>query len=198
MRHSIRSVAVLGMGFVGLPLAMAFAGKGFKVVGIDIDNRKIDQLQNKTSYLADVPDEVVKKWTEESLFSATYNFDKVNEVDAIVICVPTPLKNYEPDLSYVMSSIEFIAPHLKEGQLIVLESSTYPGTTEDYIAPRLVEKGFTIGKSLFLGYSPERIDPGNTSVKLLDIPKVISGMTVACLARVKHLYDAVFKQTVPV
>ena len=198
MRHRVQSAAVIGLGFVGLPLAAAFASNGIKVVGIDIDAQKISQLQQGQSYLADVPDELLAELSRNKMFSASYEFERVKEAEAIIICVPTPLKNHEPDLSYVLSSVEFILPYLTKGQLIVLESSTYPGTTEDFIATRLRDKGYTIGTDLFLGYSPERIDPGNPSLKLLEIPKIISGMTAACLERVKDLYDGVFQKTVPV
>jgi len=196
--HSIRSVAVVGLGFVGLPLAMAFAGKGFRVTGIDIDAEKIDSLSGGKSYLADVPDEVLADMLAKERFFPTYRFDRAGEADAIIICVPTPLKKREPDLSYIMSAVEFILPHLRRGQLVVLESSTYPGTTDEYIATRIEEQGFAIGRDIFLGYSPERIDPGNALYSLVDIPKVISGMTKACLEKVSELYGAVFRQTVPV
>lgn len=198
MSEPIRSVAIIGLGFVGLPLAMAFAGKGFRVVGVDIDNKKIDALHRKESYLKDVPGDTLAQLSDEGKFTATYDFQVISQVDAIIVCVPTPLKNQQPDLSYVLSSIEFMKPHVKAGQLIVLESSTYPGTTENYILPLLEETGFAIGKDLYLGYSPERIDPGNTQINLLDIPKIVSGSTKACLEKVLELYNAVFKQTVPV
>jgi len=196
--HSIRSVAVVGLGFVGLPLAMAFAGKGFRVMGIDIDAEKIESLNGGQSYLADVPNDVLADMMAKERFFPTYRFDRVGEMDAIILCVPTPLKKREPDLSYIMSAVEFILPHLRRGQLVVLESSTYPGTTDEYIAKRIEDRGFVIGRDMFLGYSPERIDPGNVLYSLEDIPKIISGMTKACLEKVSELYGAVFRQTVPV
>lgn len=193
-----QSIAVIGLGFVGLPLSQLFVKKGHKVFGIDVDQQKISQLHKKTSYLTDLQDADVAEMMDSGRFIPTDDFSHIKEVQAIIICVPTPLINKEPDLSYVRSAIRDITPFLQKDQLIVIESSTYPGTTEEMIKPMLEKLPFTLGKNLYLGYSPERIDPGNDLLSIETIPKVISGVTDECLSQLKNLYSTVFQELVPV
>lgn len=192
------TVAVIGVGYVGLPLACALADRGHRVIGVDVNAEKVAMLNRGESFLADVPDAHLAGLIQKGKLAATADFGAVREADAIVICVPTPLSNKEPDLTYVNAAVDGIAPHLRRNQLIVLESSTYPGTTEEKVKPRLEAEGWRIGHDLFLAYSPERVDPGNKTYALPDIPKIVSGVTEQCLARVKELYGGIFRQIVPV
>jgi UDP-N-acetyl-D-glucosamine dehydrogenase len=175
-------VAVLGLGYVGLPFATVFADAGFKVIGIDPDEAKVKALQKGESYILDVPDEEVKALRDAGKLEATTDFSVLKEVDAVAICVPTPLrKTGDPDLSYIISATESLAPHLHEGMVVVLESSTYPGTTRELMLPRLVEEsGLEVGKDFFLAFSPERVDPGRTDWTTKNTPKVIGGVTEDC------------------
>src|SRR5690606_37455168 len=168
------------------------------VKGIDISADKIDMLQKGYSYLSDLTNEEVVQLMNSGRFTPTVDFSAVSDVDVIIICVPTPLTNKEPDLSFIYSAVDQITPYLRENQIIVLESSTYPGTTDEKIKPRLESTGKKIGTNLFLAYSPERIDPGNKSFTLVGIPKIISGVTEQCLSKITSLYSTVFKQVVPV
>lgn len=193
-----RSVAIIGLGFVGIPLACLFSKKGYRVIGIDIDPNKTELLRQKQSYLSDIEDQEIAEIVDSGLFTVTSDFRAVEGVNCIIICVPTPLLNREPDLSYIKSAAKSIAPHLQPQQLIVLESSTYPGTTEEFVKPLVENNLLKVGENLFLGYSPERIDPGNKNISIENIPKVVSGVTEECLKRVEQLYRSVFKQIVPV
>jgi UDP-N-acetyl-D-glucosamine dehydrogenase len=160
------SVGVIGLGYVGLPLIQAFVNKGFRVIGFDIDPEKVERLQAGESYIKHIPSAWLKQWIAGGLFSATSDMSRLGEVDAVIICVPTPLKkDRDPDLSYVTSTCESIAQSLRPGQLVVLESTTYPGTTRDVMRPILEQRGLEAGKDFFLAYSPEREDPGNISFK---------------------------------
>ncbi len=192
------SVAIIGLGFVGLPLACLFSRKGYRIIGIDIDSDKTEQLLNKKSYLSDIEDQEIAEMVDSGRFTVTSDFRAVEGVNCIIICVPTPLHNREPDLSYITSVAKSIAPHLQPQQLIVLESSTYPGTTEQLVKPLVENSLLKVGENLFLGYSPERIDPGNKTISIEDIPKVVSGVTKECLKKVEQLYGSVFKRVVPV
>ncbi|WP_126426059.1 nucleotide sugar dehydrogenase [Brevibacillus marinus] len=192
-------VGIVGLGYVGLPLAMLFVAKGVQVRGIDIDRKKIESLRQGTSYLTDITDEEVRQLVSSGRFEPTSQYDAVSDVDAVIFCVPTPLRDHAyPDLSYIQSAASAIVPYMKPGQLIILESSTFPGTTEEVLRPILENGGKQAGVDFYLGYSPERIDPGNKEVRLETIPKVVSGVTEACLRQLARLYGRVFTNLVPV
>ncbi|KYG30995.1 nucleotide sugar dehydrogenase [Alkalihalobacillus trypoxylicola] len=192
-------IAVVGLGYVGLPLAILCHSKKFDVVGIDIDPSKIDSLKRGKSYLTDLEDSEIEQLSKSKHFAYSSNFSTVKEVDTIVICVPTPLNNKaEPNLDFVKKAFENMLPYLKPHQLIVVESSTYPGTTEEVLKPMLEIEGWEIGQNLYLGYSPERIDPGNQLFSLANIPKIISGSSLQCLHVLQDVYKEIFNELVPV
>ena len=157
MSNNRETVAIIGLGYVGLPQPLLLLKKGYKVFGVDINEKRIEVLRNGKSFISDISDDEIGGLIDCKRFEATTDYLVLSKTDHIIICVPTPLRNKEPDLSYVYSTINQMAPYLQPGQLVVLESSTYPGTTEDIIKPLLENHGFTIGSNLFLGYSPERI-----------------------------------------
>jgi UDP-N-acetyl-D-glucosamine dehydrogenase len=191
-------VGIVGLGYVGLPLAIRYAEEGYKVIGFDIDEYKINKITESRSYIEHISHESLQLAVKAG-FSATSNFSRIPEVDAIILCVPTPLNKYrEPDLRFVLDTTEAIVPHMRDGQLLSLESTTYPGTTEEELRPRLEAKGFKIGESAFLVFSPEREDPGNTSFSTRTIPKVVGGSTPACLEAGIALYSGVIDKVVPV
>ncbi|WP_094095142.1 nucleotide sugar dehydrogenase [Paenibacillus physcomitrellae] len=193
----MRRIAVVGLGYVGLPLALAFSKQGHEVIGIDLDDQKLQMLKEGRSYIRDIPDEQVKESMEKQEFSATRDIRRLREADVIIICVPTPLNlDEEPDLTYLMQAAANIRDHLRRGQIIVLESSTYPGTTREVLKPMLEQSGLIVGKDIFLGYSPERVDPGNRSYPLEVIPKVVSGVTDRCASAVEDVYRTVFQTVV--
>ena len=193
-------VGVLGMGYVGLPLAQAFLRQGLRVTGFDIDAHKIDALLNGRSYIAHISGESVEAMNELGRFDATSNFDRLNEPDAILICVPTPLNEYrEPDLAYVVKSTEEIAKRLRPGQLVVLESTTWPGTSEQVMKPILERvSGLVSGRDFAIAYSPEREDPGNQNFETADIPKVVGANTALELEMGVAVYDQIVPKVVPV
>ena len=192
-------VGVIGLGYVGLPLVLEFTRAGFKVLGFDIDQKKTDALNAGESYIGHIPSDAVKSCVNSGLLEATADFARAGEADALLICVPTPLTaHWEPDLSYVESTGQAIGPHLRKGQLIVLESTTYPGTTEEVLQPTLEVGGLKCGTDLLLAYSPEREDPGNPDFSTGKIPKVIGGCTEAALEAALALYGQIVTQTVPV
>ncbi|HEY5910125.1 MAG TPA: nucleotide sugar dehydrogenase [Verrucomicrobiae bacterium] len=193
-------IAVIGLGYVGLPLSFQFARSGVNVLGLDIDSSKVDALAQGRSYIKHIPAEMVAEALRFGTFSASTDFGRIREVEAIVICVPTPLnKNREPDISYITDTGKSIAGHLRKGMLVVLESTTYPGTTdEDLRAVLEVGSGLTAGRDFHLAFSPEREDPGNPDSKVAVIPKVVGGFTPACLARAVALYSKAVKTVVPV
>lgn len=191
-------VGVLGLGYVGLPLALRFAEAGMPVIGFDIDTEKVRKLRAGRSYINYIPDAMVRKGIKAG-FSATEDFSRAAEADALIICVPTPLnRQREPDLSYVVNTANSVAPFLKRGQLVALESTTWPGTTEEIIQPIIEARGFTVGKDIFLVFSPERQDPGNVKFDTRNIPKVVGGVTPACLAAGEALYGQAVDTVVPV
>lgn len=191
-------VGIIGLGYVGLPLALRFSMSQYKVIGFDIDQEKADLLNTGKSYIAQIAHDRVSK-AKENHFSATTDFRRVRDCDALIICVPTPLtKNLEPDMRFVSNTIDQIRHHLKTGQIISLESTTYPGTTEELLAPALEGKNFVIGEEVFLVYSPEREDPGNQNFHTSNIPKVIGGHTSACLSVGLALYSKAIEKLVPV
>ncbi|MCM2675028.1 nucleotide sugar dehydrogenase [Alkalicoccobacillus plakortidis] len=192
-------IAVIGLGYVGLPLASLFHKSGYHVTGIDVDKRKIESLENGKSYLSDYTDKEIIKLTSSKRFVFTDSFEAIESVEAVILCVPTPLRNHQdPDLSYLEAAAKAMLPHLRIGQLVVLESSTFPGTTEDILVPLLEQSGLRVGEEIFLGYSPERIDPGNQDYSLHEIPKVVSGVTKKCLKIAEKIYGKAFKSLVPV
>jgi UDP-N-acetyl-D-glucosamine dehydrogenase len=192
-------VCIIGMGYVGLPLARAFTGKGIRVVGFDIDPAKVEALNKGRSYLKTVPAEVVERMRREGRFEATADASRFSECDAIIICVPTPLTEAkEPDLSYVEASARQIAEHLREGQIVVLESTTWPGTTEEIIRPILEKTGLKCGKDFHLAFSPEREDPGNASFTTETTPKVVGGSDEESTRLASMLYARAIQTVVPV
>jgi UDP-N-acetyl-D-glucosamine dehydrogenase len=193
------SAAVVGLGYVGLPLAMAFARAGFSVIGFDIDPSKIAFIDRRESYIEAVPTEVLKAECEAGRFSATCDFARLAECDIVAICVPTPLTAHrDPDLSYVAKTAEAIAATLRPGQLVVLESTTYPGTTDDIVKAILEKTGLKSGSDFFLGYSPEREDPGNRQFHTATIPKVVAGDGEAASGLMQAFYGATVSTIVPV
>lgn len=196
--HSIK-VGVLGMGYVGLPLALAFAEKNIETVGFDIDQRKINLIKDGKSPINQIKSSRILNVTKTKIFRLTSDFKEVSNLDAVILCLPTPLNSKKkPDLSYVTSSLNSLLPFLKKGQLISLESTTYPGTTEEILKPFIEKKGFSIGKNFFLAYSPEREDPGNPVYNPTNIPKVIGGTTQSCKEVGIALYKNIINKLVPV
>lgn len=194
-----QTIAVIGLGYVGLPLALSMVNKGFHVVGIDLDHRKIELLQKGCSYIPDIKDFVIQSAVASHRFTTTGEYDAIECADTIIICVPTPLTVYHtPDLSYLTKAGKAISYRIKTGQLVILESSTYPGTTKEVLQPILEESMLKVGNDIFLGFSPERIDPGNKHYTIDTIPKVISGITQECVRRVHDLYSQIFDNVVAV
>ncbi len=194
-------VAVLGLGYVGLPLAAAFAEAGFRVVGIDIDQKKVRLINRGTSYIEDIPNRRLGPLVESGFLRATSNFDVLDSCDAVSICVPTPLrKTGAPDVSHILSATDAIAKHLHRGMVIVLESTTYPGTTTEVILSRFHDEGgdLVVGKNFFLCFSPERVDPGRQDWTTKNTPKVMGGVTFNCLQVGKALYESAIDAIVPV
>jgi UDP-N-acetyl-D-glucosamine dehydrogenase len=193
-----KKIGVIGLGYVGLPLAIRFSEVGFKVIGFDIDKEKITLLNAGKSYIKHINETNISEMIDQG-FIATTDFTLISDVDAILICVPTPLGVHnEPDLTYVQSTLDLVKNHLRENQLMILESTTYPGTTDEEIVPVIEKQGFIIGENFYIGYSPEREDPGNENFTTQTIPKVVSGHTNNCLDITKILYDQIVDQTVPV
>ncbi len=192
-------VGVVGLGYVGLPLVLAFCEEGFRTIGFDIDSHKVDSLNGGTSYIKHIPQEAVETLKRSGRFKATSDFSLVRDVDALLICVPTPLTiQREPDMSFIISTAEKIQPYLKPGHLVILESTTYPGTTDDVLRPILEKDGLKAGDDFCLAYSPEREDPGNAVYSARKIPKVVGGLTPECRERAAFLYGQIVVQVVPV
>lgn len=193
-------IAIVGLGYVGLPLCLQFARSGVQVVGLDIDPAKVQAINGGKSYIAHIDSAAIQKMVGEGRLEASSDFSKVEEVEAVIICVPTPLnKNREPDISYIVKTGKAIAPHLQRATLVVLESTTYPGTTDvDLRAVLEAGSGLKAGTDFHLAFSPEREDPGNPDSVVAQIPKVLGGYTPACLERAKALYGRAIKSLVPV
>ena len=188
-------IAVIGLGYVGLPLAVNFAKKGFEVFGLDTDVDRVRHIHNKISYILDVSTKELAGVVDEGTLKAVTEFDVLREADVIVICVPTPLKKkYTPDIKYILSAVRTIQKFLKKDTLVVLESTTYPGTTEELIRPELEKSGLQCGKDFYLSFSPERIDPGNKKYDVTKIPKVVGGITVESGELTKLLYEKIIKR----
>lgn len=188
-------IGVIGLGYVGLPLAVEFAKKGFEVVGIDVDCSRVDSISRKRSYILDVTSEDIRAIIEAGLFFATSDYKVIRKLDAIIICVPTPLrKTKEPDISYIVNATENIARYKRKGQLIILESTTYPGTTDEVVLPILERNSLKLDKDFFLAFSPERVDPGNIKYKTRDIPKIVGGTTKKSAELAKLIYTQIIKE----
>jgi UDP-N-acetyl-D-glucosamine dehydrogenase len=189
-------VGIVGLGYAGLPLAMAFAEAGFDVTGIDVSEERVRAVRERRSYLVDVP---AARYEElDGNLEATSDYAAVAELDAVTICVPTPLsKTRTPDLSYIVAAAESLAQNLRTGQLVVLQSTTYPGTTEEIVLPIFERAGATVGEDVFLGYAPERVDPGNVTWKIRNTPKLIAGVTPECARRAELLYRQIVDTVVP-
>ena len=191
-------IGIVGLGYVGLPLMLRFAEVGYKVLGFDIDQSKVDALQAGKSYIEHISADSIAS-ARAAGFEATTDFSRAPEADALILCVPTPLNKYrEPDLSFVINTIDSLVPHLREGHLVSLESTTYPGTTDEELLPRIESRGLKVGENAFLVFSPEREDPGNPNFTTRTIPKVCGGVTAACQEVGVALYSAVIDQVVPV
>lgn len=191
-------IGIVGLGYVGLPLLMRYCDVGYKVVGFDIDHGKVEKLLDGKSYIEHIPDASVSRALTQG-FEATTDFSRASQVDALILCVPTPLNKYrEPDLSFVMNTVEALAPYMRKGQIVSLESTTYPGTTDEELRPRIERFGHTVGEDIFLVFSPEREDPGNAHFTTNTIPKVCGGCTPNCLDAGLALYGQVIDRVVPV
>ena len=191
-------IGIIGLGYVGLPLMLRYAEVGFKVIGFDVDDEKIKKLNAGKSYIEHIPSAFIKQAVERG-FIATSDFSRAKEVDALFICVPTPLNKYrEPDLSFIINTVDSLSPYLRTEQIMSLESTTYPGTTDEELLPRIEEQGFKVGKDYYLVFSPEREDPGNPNFKTQTIPKVVGGVTEECLRTGIALYSPGIDRVVPV
>jgi len=191
-------IGIIGLGYVGLPLALRFAEVGYRVLGIDIDPKKVSRLNKGESYISYISNESIAA-ARENGFTATSKFNKSSQADALIICVPTPLNPYrEPDLSFVFGTLDSLLPFLREGQVVSLESTTYPGTTDGDLKTRIESAGFKVGKDIFLVFSPERVDPANPNFEIQEIPKVCGGTTKSCLKAGMALYGQVIDKVVPV
>lgn len=191
-------IGIVGLGYVGLPLMLRYTAAGFSVLGLDIDTHKVNMLNDGLSYIEHIPSEQIAQACQAG-FRATCDFSRVAECDALILCVPTPLNEYrEPDISYVTNTADAIAPYLRPGQVVSLESTTYPGTTDEEIIPRIQRQGLNVGSDVFVLYSPEREDPGNQHFDTQTIPKVVGGATQACLEVGVALYQVAIDRVVPV
>jgi UDP-N-acetyl-D-glucosamine dehydrogenase len=193
------TAAVIGLGYVGLPVALEIASAGFKVVGIDLDQNKIATLKAGKSYIGDVSDKTIAEAIKTKRFTPTLEFDSLRDVDSVSICVPTPLsKSRDPDISFILSATKQIREYLHAGQLIVLESTTYPGTTAELVLPELESSGLRVGKDFFLAFSPERIDPGNTVFNTRNTPKIVGGITAQCTEMARVFYSQFIERVISV
>lgn len=193
------TIGIIGLGYVGLPLALRFLEVGYRILGLDIDQRKIDMLMEGQSYIRHIDVTPIKIAGQSGRFQAMTDFAAASKADALILCVPTPLNQHrEPDLSYVINSVESLLPYLRPGQVLSLESTTYPGTTEEELRTRIECSGFVVGQDIFLVYSPEREDPGNMKFNTRSIPKICGGVTSICLEVGKALYGQVIDELVPV
>ena len=192
-------VGIVGLGYVGLPLAVEFAKAGFHVTGIDLQQSRVDRLMQGESYVQDVPSSEVAQLGKAGLFDATSDFSIVGKLDTINICVPTPLrKTKDPDMSYIVSASDEIAKYFHPGLLVILESTTYPGTTDELLLPAFEKHGLKVGEDFFLCFSPERVDPGNPVYQTLNTPKVVGGITPACTEMGKLFFSQALEKVVPV
>lgn len=192
-------IGIIGLGYVGLPLAMEFSKAGFDVTGIEIDKDKVRMINQGKCYIQDIKQNELKDLVKNNKLKATADFSVLKEMDAVSICVPTPLrKTRDPDISYIISAVEKVAKYLRPGQLVILESTTYPGTTREVILPRLEARNLRVGKDFFLAFSPERVDPGNKIYTIRNTPKIVSGITKKCTSIAVTLYEQIIDEVVPV
>ena len=192
-------IGVIGLGYVGLPLALAFAKAGFEVIGIDIDAEKVRQLDSDHSYIEDVPSSEIAEARAAGRFQATSDFSALTRLDVIHICVPTPLtRSKDPDVSHMANAVEEIRRRLRNGQLVILGSTTYPGTTHDLFVPMLEETGLQVGEDFCLAFAPERIDPANQDFEIRQVPKVVGGETQKCRDLARQIFETIFDEVVPV
>ncbi|MBI4396370.1 MAG: nucleotide sugar dehydrogenase [Elusimicrobia bacterium] len=199
MKDKSARIGVIGLGYVGLPLAVEFAKAGFEVTGFEVDAKKVKSIANGLSYIPDVPVEEVKSLVKSKKLNATLDFKRLSKMDAIITCVPTPLrKTKDPDIQYIVSAIEKVSATLRKGQVVVLESTTYPGTTREIVLPMLEKNGYKAGRDFHLVFSPERVDPGNKKFGIRNTPKIVGGMTPECSRLGKVLYSAIVDRVVPV
>ena len=199
LREKQATICVVGLGYVGLPLALAYAEKGYKVLGLDVDESKVNKLREEKSYIKHILDSRIKVSIVTSKLIPSTDFSLVTDADALILCVPTPLNDYrEPDLSFIRATLSMLKPYLRKGQILSLESTTYPGTTEEELRPCIEDCGFTIGEDFFLVYSPEREDPGNPNFNTTTIPKVLGGSTTHCADVGEELYSAAIQTVVRV
>ncbi len=197
LRNRQAKIAVIGLGYVGLPLAVEKAKAGFMVIGIERKKKRVDMVNRGENYIPDIISVELERVAKEGRLRATQDFDVISKVDVICICVPTPLtNNKEPDVQYIQIVTDGFIPYFRKGQLVILESTTYPGTTEEIILPKLQEKGFKVGEDFYLAYSPERIDPGNKKYRMNNIPKIVGGVTKRCTRLARILYEQVVKEKV--
>ncbi|HXB75044.1 MAG TPA: nucleotide sugar dehydrogenase [Candidatus Acidoferrales bacterium] len=199
IRTRIARVGIVGLGYVGLPLAVEFAKAGFTVTGIDVDAQKVHRVNAGDSYVGDIPSAILSPLVEAGKLRATTDFAAIQELDTVNICVPTPLrKTKDPDMSYIVSACQEIAGHFHPGMLVILESTTYPGTTDELVLPMLEKSGLAVGSDFFLCFSPERVDPGNPKYQTANIPKVVGGCTAACTEMGRLFYAQALEHVVPV
>jgi UDP-N-acetyl-D-glucosamine dehydrogenase len=199
LRNRKARLGVIGLGYVGLPLAVEFARTGFSVVGIDLDDRKVASIEKGESYIPDVPSAELAAVVREGRLKATTDYAAIADCDVVDICVPTPLrKTKDPDLSFILSAAEQVQRYAHPGMLVILESTTYPGTTDELVLPRLTERGLRVGEDVFLCFSPERVDPGNPQFNTRNIPKVVGGATPVCAALGATFYGQAMEKVVPV
>ena len=193
-----KEVGIVGLGYVGLPLAVEFCKRGFDVYGVDKAPEKIELLRNGRTYIGDVGETALQECLKTGRFHVSIDYDALTRVRAISVCVPTPLrKTKDPDMSYVIEAAEGITKILRQGQVIILESTVYPGATEELIAPILEKSGLKVGKDFYLAFSPERVDPGNKQYGIGQIPKIVGGVTEECTKRAVELYRQIFEQVIP-
>ncbi len=192
-------IGVVGVGYAGLPLAMEFARSGFKVHGIDVDDEKVKDLNEGKSHIEDVKDDILQFAIRAGCFKAHSDYEVVSQLDCVILCVPTPLRQTkDPDISYIVNAAQTVKKHLHKGMLIVLQSTTYPGTTDEVLRAEFESEDVQIGKDLFLGFSPERIDPGNLKFTIKNTPKIVGGITPQCTEMAKTLYEQAIESVIPV
>lgn len=192
-------IGIMGLGYTGLPLAVEFSKAGFDVTGIEIDKDKVRMINQGECYIQDIKRDELKDLVKNNRLKATVDFSVLKKMDAVSICVPTPLrKTRDPDISYIISAVEEVAKYLRPGQLVILESTTYPGTTREVILPRLKARNLQVGKDFFLAFSPERVDPGNKIYTIRNTPKIVSGITKKCTSIAVTLYEQIIDEVVPV
>jgi UDP-N-acetyl-D-glucosamine dehydrogenase len=192
IKNKTARIALIGLGYVGLPLAISFAQRGFKVTGIDTNEGRVERIGKAESYITDVTKEEMLEVTQSECLKASTDFSLLSESDVIIICVPTPIKRkYTPDVSYILSAIKSVAQNIKPGTLVILESTTYPGTTEELIKPELEKSGMVAGQDFFVAFSPERIDPGNKQFNVTTMPKVVGGLTPQCTKLAALVYQQI-------